>query len=85
MTTSLGYTLNYASYLLDAPQNHPRTVVLAVCGALALSSAQQASFEVASIKQLDTTLPSRVRGVSCRGVDGAVGHPLLVARTVHDA
>lgn len=42
---------------------------------------QQPSFEVASIKQMDTTLPGRVRGVSCHGVDGAFGHPLLTPTT----
>jgi uncharacterized protein (TIGR03435 family) len=36
-------------------------------------------FEVASIKQADTTLPGLIRGISCHGVDGGQGHPLLLA------
>lgn len=47
----------------------------------ALIAQQPLSFEVVSIKQADTTAPGRVRGVTCRGVDGVVGHPLLTPNT----
>ena len=54
---------------------------IAFCSLLKGSAQEQLSFEVASIKQADTTAPGRVRGVTCRGVDGAVGHPLLTPNT----
>jgi uncharacterized protein (TIGR03435 family) len=54
---------------------------IAFCSLLEGSVLQQLSFEVASIKQADTTAPGRVRGVSCHGVDGEVGHPLLRPNT----
>ncbi len=37
------------------------------------------AFEVAAIKQADTTLQFQIRGMSCHGTDGVVGHPLMQA------